>query len=362
MKKMLYIMGVEWNWIFQRPQILAIKLQKYYDVTVVCPRQITNLKKPKVNSLEIRELFQLPFQEKNEIIGKFANLVHEMKFEDISRFDIVWIGYPIYYRYIPKSYKGIIIFDCMDNYAALYPDQSKRAISYVTQMQKKLLCDSDIVFSSSIRLRDSLSDEVQNKKKISLIRNGYTNNGNAIPSIGHSKSEYTLGYIGTISEWFDSELVMQSLVSLLNIKYELIGPISRHDRICNSRVEYAGTMEHDRLGDIVKNIDCLIMPFVVNEIIEYVDPVKLYEYISWGKCIISSYYPEIERFTDYVYFYRNKEEYNELISKLSKEGFPAKFNKEKQEAFLSINTWDCRVAEIMNTITDYEKTNNLIGL
>ena len=32
-------MGIEWNWIFQRPQIFAQELQKEYEVTVVCPKQ-----------------------------------------------------------------------------------------------------------------------------------------------------------------------------------------------------------------------------------------------------------------------------------------------------------------------------------
>ena len=39
-KKMLYIMGIDWNWICQRPQILAEYLSKDYDITVAYPVKV----------------------------------------------------------------------------------------------------------------------------------------------------------------------------------------------------------------------------------------------------------------------------------------------------------------------------------
>ena len=46
-----------------------------------------------------------------------------------------------------------------------------------------------------------------------------------------------------------------------------------------------------------------MMPFILNELIESVDPVKLYEYINFEKNIICIKYDEILRFKDFVYFY-----------------------------------------------------------
>ena len=40
-ERILYIMGIDWQWIYQRPHILAEKLAQDYDVTVVFPRSIT---------------------------------------------------------------------------------------------------------------------------------------------------------------------------------------------------------------------------------------------------------------------------------------------------------------------------------
>ena len=99
------------------------------------------------------------------------------------------------------------------------------------------------------------------------------------------------------------------------------------------------------------------MPFKLNDVVLAVDPVKLYEYISYGKCIISIYYPEIERFRDFVYFYNTQEEYNEIIRNKCKDGFKPKYTKEQQKKFLEKNTWDARCKEAVRMLK--EKINIL---
>lgn len=350
MKKMLYIMGVEWNWIFQRPQVLALKLEKDYELTAVCPKQLVhakhqNNKQPKI----LKQLVQIPFQEKNGMIAKVAGMWHRQILGNLSEYDIIWVGYPLFGRYIPEDYKGMVIYDCMDNFEALYPDRNEKNLRKVCEEELKLLKRADIVFASSLKLKEKLLSLCP-QKEITLVRNGYSNISMAEPEQTSEKEEYTLGYIGTISEWFDNELVKKSLLQNSRIKYNLIGPIGNHKMLEHDKVVYSGVIEHKSLGEYVRHLDCLIMPFVVNEIILYVDPVKLYEYIAWGKCIIASWYPEIDRFQDYVYFYHNEQEYVDLTADLAKKGFPAKFTHKMQEKFLSENTWDARYYVIKDCI------------
>lgn len=351
MKKMLYIMGIEWNWIFQRPQIFAQELQKEYEVTVVCPKQPVsgkrqNNEKPK----RLIELLQIPFQEKNRLIGWFADKIHRRKIGDLSSYDMIWVGYPIYGRYIPDSYRGTVIYDCMDNFEALYPDRSKKAITYVLMQEERLLERADIVFASSQKLKEKLL-QVCPHKQITVVRNGCGNISAKHPQEAAGKDEYTLGYIGTISEWFDNQVVEASLKTNTHIKYDLIGPIAKHQSIQHEKVIYSGVIEHAKLGEYVDNLDCLLMPFVISEIVLYVDPVKLYEYIAWGKCIVSSWYPEIARFEDYVYFYRNEQEYCDLMEALVQKGFPAKYTQEQQQAFLRENTWEARMQTVREALS-----------
>ena len=48
------------------------------------------------------------------------------------------------------------------------------------------------------------------------------------------------------------------------------------------------------------------MPFVVNDLIKSVDPVKLYEYLAFKVPVISVYYPEIKYFKNMLIFIQIK--------------------------------------------------------
>lgn len=349
-KKILYFMGVEWNWIIQRPQILALYLQRYYEVTVVCPKQLLhNNNHTNASPERLIELLQLPFQEKNRFIGRIAWIWHTDQLKYISSYDMIWIGYPIFGRYIPDDYRGKVIYDCMDNMTALYPDQRPESVRYVEEQERKLIRRANVVFASSQKLKEKMEKMCPNKKVI-VVRNGYSNITIREPASPQVKEEYHLGYIGTIGEWFDRDAIFNSLDENKRVYYELIGPTNRHERIRHDRVHYEGTVEHRLLENYVNRMDALIMPFLPNDIVLYVDPVKLYEYIAWGKCIICSWYPEIDRFKDYVYFYQGQGEYLQLIKELSEHGFPVKYSGKQQRFFLRQNTWEERGKAVIKVL------------
>jgi glycosyltransferase involved in cell wall biosynthesis len=165
------------------------------------------------------------------------------------------------------------------------------------------------------------------------------------------KRKYKIGYIGTVAEWFDFELLRRSLLKYEFLSYYIIGPCCCTLISKTERLVFVGTIEHEKLYDTVKDYDCLVMPFLLNDTTEAVDPVKLYEYISFGKCIISIYYDEIERFRDFVYFYHNQEEYNQIIQVKSQDGFKPKYNRDQQEKFLKQNTWEERFKVLKDVIS-----------
>lgn len=341
--KLLYIMSVDWNWIFQRPQIIALHLEELYDVTVVFPRGVhfmLNEKSPRFPK-DYRILRIIPFQERITLIGQVSSLFNRYVFKDVYAYDAVWIGYPLYYRYIPQDYQGKIIYDCMDNHVAMFP--LKRKIPRLIDLEESLVKRSDRIFVSSLGLQRNVFRILgKESSKVTLLRNGSDMGVQAPPSRARVRSFYKIGYFGTIAEWFDFGALTESLEKYSSIEYHLIGPVSgceipKHDRIC---VE--GVIGHEKLAEATKDYDCLCMPFLINEIVRNVDPVKLYEYISMGKCIISVRYKEIERFADYVYLYGNREEYLALLEKLMREGFPPKYTFAQQKAFLKRNSWSQR--------------------
>lgn len=238
MKKMLYIMGIEWNWIFQRPQVLALELEKEYDLTVAGTKQPIHAKhqnnrQPKC----LLELYQIPFQEKNRLVGAVARKLHDRVLGDLAEYDVIWVGYPLFGRYIPEDYRGTVVYDCMDNFEALYQDRRERNLRRACVEEYRLLERADLVFASSLKLKEKLLAMCPGKD-ITVIRNGYSNISLKPPAIPQRKEQYTLGYIGTLSAWFDSRLVLNSLKEQKEIRYELIGPVADHEPIQHTRVHY----------------------------------------------------------------------------------------------------------------------------
>ncbi len=336
-------MSVDWEWTFQRPQILAEMLSDDYDITVMFPRSITTrkFKVPKHERIKFSVLWTVPFQEKNKFIFFVSKLVNRNKINHIShKYDCVYVGYPLYGRYIPDSYEGRLIYDCMDNSEVLYPDLKSKSV--IVNQEIKLVKKCDVLIASSEYLRKKM-DAVAGFSKSVLVRNGTRINFYAPVKKAEKKSEYSIGYVGTLSHWLDVELLQESLTWGYDITYHFIG---KNETESIKGAVYHGIINHDLLPEKVSGFDCLMMPFVINDIVLAVDPVKMYEYIAFGKCIVSVYYPELEQFRDYVYFYTSQDEYKELLEFLTKEGFPPKYDAVQQKKMLDDSSWNARYKKI----------------
>lgn len=352
--RLLYIMGIDWDWIYQRPQVFAELLASDYEITVLFPRSV--LRTSHITNvplqMQARILRTLPYQEKSRVVEKVSFLLNRHLFQDMDAFDYIYLGYPLYARYIPDSYRGKIVYDCMDNYEALYPDQ--KHVDRILKQEQHIVRHCHLLLTSSALLKEKV-DAIAGYSKSILIRNGAFTDVILLPSHAQKKDIYKLCYIGTVAEWFDYELLLSTLDDLPYLEYCLIGPVSAKRN--HPKIHYLGVISHNVLPEAVADFDCLIMPFCINDIVESVDPVKLYEYISFGKCIVSVYYPELEHFRDFVYFYETSQEYIDLLNHLAQAGFPPKYDKQMQQNFLQNNTWQERYRHLRKALTKMEEND-----
>jgi teichuronic acid biosynthesis glycosyltransferase TuaH len=89
----------------------------------------------------------------------------------------------------------------------------------------------------------------------------------------------------------------------------------------------------------------MLMPFVVDRLIEAVDPVKLYEYVAFGRPALAPRYPESERFAQWVRLYNNVDEaVSSLFEMLASD--VSDTSRTARAAFLAENAWSQRVIQI----------------
>jgi len=348
-KKILYVMHVDWNWIKQRPHFIEEHLEDEFDVVVLCPRNYRI--KEYHDKQNIHVFYTIPFVRRFPVLWRidhFRDRQFVRKYIDKEKPDIIYATHPRYGEYIPKSYEGKVLYDCMDDMLSF--NKKSGYVSRISKQETIMMDRADIVLATSENLKAILNNRYPNSiYKTHLIRNGYDGKIAEIKQFPTSPI-FTFCYFGTISHWFNFDYILKSLIDFPNIQYKLIGPIEAGTNIPqHERIMYRPPVKHDELLEATRDTDAFIMPFQLNDLILSVDPVKLYEYINFGKNILCVEYPEIKRFENFVYFYKDYESYKSQVKELITCS-STKYSEEDRLVFLSDNTWEKRTKDIVTLL------------
>ena len=363
--RLLYLTTVPWGWIKQRPHFIAEKMSNYHSVDVFCKVPLKLSQKDLLTEiphdnrqLTINHFFIFPFERIPVLKHLNLNFINRLflwyYIKKTKKYDVIWFASPILYSFMKNRIlkTQTVVYDCMDDMAEFGNNaENSKERQLILKTERDLLTRADVVFCSAEYLKTKiLSRAGLINKKATVVNNAIEmpqdDKELEIPPhvsiiLETSKSyNNNLLYIGTISEWFDFESVLYALDKDSKLHVTLIGPsqvmIPKHPRLF-----HLGTVERKYLFEFMKYAKALIMPFVVNELIRSVNPVKLYEYVYSGKPVVASRYGETEKFSDFVQLYSNKQEFFDIISNL--DNIPTdETYKSKCKAFVSMNTWDER--------------------
>ncbi len=353
--RIMYIMIVDWGWAKQRPHFLAQHLSRSHDVIVIYPYawRRGHLADNDRDGVRLYPFFRFPFGGRLALIGKLnVGLLRMMAkiFLKWHRPDIVWISSPELYEYLPKHLPARLIYDCMDDVLAFPRNAPRRDL--LAASEKELIDACSHVFCSSGNLRDKLIVRAGHPEKYFIVHNAFEPSAFSATSgkAGMKKKDgrYVLGYVGTISSWLDFEALIKIVDAFPSVEIHLIGPVENLGmaRPRHERIKYLGAVRHGDIQTLVSGFAALLMPFQVNELVQSVDPVKLYEYVFFNKPIISVRYPEIERFSGFVDFYTGHEELMSIIGRYLADGFRKKYSDDDRLKFITSNTWSDRVGRI----------------
>ena len=350
--KTLYLLHTDWNWVKQRSQFLAENLSRLgCDVTVAYKLSLRrgNLVK-NTSSISLYACPFLPFRLKSSfIINKLDVLIWGLFFKCLNykhEYERIVVTHPLLACYVDKL-KVDIIYDCHDDNSEFYPDGRLKCL--IDHEHNRLMKISKLnIFSS-----EHLLKKFTGNKKSLVIRNGHScdlTKSGLSSKLEKEDIRYNVFYFGTVSEWFDNNLILKIVDQLKDVHVTIIGPCDS-PQIEHCRVEYIGPMNHQDLMDYSSVADAFIMPFVVNELILGVDPVKLYEYLSFNATVFSVYYPELNHFKPLVKFYETHEEAIDLISKerLNRTVGHNYFND--REGFLIKSSWDSRAKDFKERLS-----------
>lgn len=153
-----------------------------------------------------------------------------------------------------------------------------------------------------------------------------------------------IGYYGYIAEWFDREMVRAAAISRPDYEFVLIGKavcdISLFDGIPN--IHLLGLKTYKELSDYAKLFDVAMIPFVMNEAMDCVSPIKFYEYCALGLPVITSKMAEMEKYVcDYIACVDRHDDFVFQLDQLTRKEYKELAGK-KAVLIARENTWLAR--------------------
>lgn len=326
-EKLLYYSLVDWRWIKQRPHFVALFLANNgYKVTYTFQKVIKSNEQNfvknnvKENNLKIKPYYIVPAEHK---IGLVINCWISIIKCFFWNYDKVILTQPnqcdfIFFKVL-KIRGTKIYYECMDNYI----EWEKDKIIFKSK-QDRLMKKISHVFVSSQKLYDDFVKNYNLKSnQISLVRNGYDKE--LFNNYEYKNANFVspnMVYIGTIDDWFDFESITNFAEKHKDYNIYLIGPVNKNITVPKIKnIIFLGSIEHKYVPSYIEQSDILLLPFKINDVIEYVDPVKIYEYLYLKKPIVSSYWNELSQFKNLVDFYNSKDEFEKMVIKASNSKF-----------------------------------------
>lgn len=361
-QKILYFSVVNWKWIKQRPHFVPLYLASNgYKVDYMYSEPYKkNIKEEKnihvqneLNepNLKIKVFKFFLFHLKRSILNRYIFVTRTL----FMNYDKIIFTNPhqisnFFVRGLKKQ--GIeIYYECMDNYIFWENDYT---IDLFNEREKWLVENALKIIVSSEGLKKRFIEKYNcNEKKIVLIRNGYDKEAflNVLKSDLKLKHPCAT-YIGTIDEWFDFKAIINYANKYKDINFYIIGPVGEKaleakEKIKNKNIIFIGPIEHKYVPDAILKSDVMLLPFLINELILDVDPVKLYEYLYMKKPIVSSYWKELDQFKGFVTFYKNDKDFEVALN----EAFNSKIiENKKYEQLMFESSWSERLKKYLEAI------------
>ena len=159
-----------------------------------------------------------------------------------------------------------------------------------------------------------------------------------------------IGYIGSLHEWIDMELIAWLAQARPHWSFLLVGhaaaDVSALRPLPTGR--HAGPLPEAALPTKTKAFDAAIIPYRMNRQVANANPLKLREYLATGKPVVSTSNPEIAKFSQWVRIAEDREGFLAALDLALAEDSEAA--AEARVAAVAAQTWDRRVDDVLATV------------
>ena len=259
----------------------------------------------------------------------------------------IWINWLSSYAYdYAQVSSAFTIYDCIQNYQSMaYPPSTR-------ELDKLLTKQADLVFTDSLT---NHGEKLKSNSNVHYVPQGLKSDWLSLkttdmPNDLQNLKKPILGYVGSFHNAFDFRLFSYIAYNKPEWTFVIVGkPNNKAQELANlENVVLLGAKLHHELPAYISHFDVALIPYTIDDLTEGVFPTKLFEYLCFGKPVVSTFLPSLAEYAQFVRFAYDSESFiKECESALQDDGSSVKARIE----VASENTWNKRF-EDMSTILD----------
>ena len=261
----------------------------------------------------------------------------------------------------------LTIFDAIDNWVehssfAKYQNLLEKNYKIISQK-------SDLIFTVSEDLKEFFQERGRTKD-VYWIPNGVdinhfvppatttstTTRSDLVVGVGNDVfgkiARPIIGYLGTIQHRFDVELLGYLAKNNPKKSFVLAGPIWQPEvkKILKKykNIYLTGRVPYSQAPNYINCFDVSIIPHKLDKFVKSTYSLKLLEYLSCGKPVVTTPTPDTEKFRDVIYRASNYEDFDQKINLALKEDSPSLIEQRIER--VKKETWGIKIGEMMEEV------------
>lgn len=241
--------------------------------------------------------------------------------------------------------ESLLMYYCYDNISAAH-----WLGKHGSMLEQKFAAMADAIITSSDELTKRFPGQ---ESKVFVVKNGVDFD---MMQKGFSpvcnRQQSVAGYIGSIDERIDYDLLDAVIERLPNMIFRFIGRSTNKEYDLrlerHPNVELLGAHHPAMLPAFLREMDICMIPFAKNEFNRSVYPMKVNEYLAAGKPVVMTGFADLPEFTNIVHIADTAEEFQSSL----KDGLASDSIEQKKirQDFAKYQSWSKRAADLSEFI------------
>jgi glycosyltransferase involved in cell wall biosynthesis len=235
--------------------------------------------------------------------GIFLSVLEDLTCRHTENETAAIVDNPLWGAVLQRGDFTRIYYDCIDD-VALYAGHA--SLDRFLEYERRLVACADAVFTTAAGLEERIRG-LDRSKPVHRFPNGVDYDWFQREGSRRSKPEDIagiprpiVGYMGSIADWMDYDLVARVAAARPRVSFVFVGPTDHPRRAAllerSPNVHWLGKHPYHDVPAYIAAFDVGWIPFLGGRIVEFTNPIKLYEYFSLGKPVVTTPMPEAERY------------------------------------------------------------------